>query len=444
MTAPRRLGLASRTAIVLLLSLAAVQAAGLLIYALDRIELQWLVQAQEVGPRAAAAYRAVVADPPGEWVDVAAATDLGPDMRAEVAPDVPRHEWPPAEAEVERLLRPHLSFHGLPPPLRPSGVEVLGSPALERMLVALGLPDGRWLLLRARVPRPRPWHTLDFVLAFCAMTFTAAALSFWAVRRLTEPVRTLAAAAERLGRDVRSPPLPEGGSSEVAAAAAAFNTMAARIRRFVDDRTSLLAAIGHDLRTPITRMKLRVEWLADEELRRKMLADLDEMQAMVSATLAFGRDVAADEPAVPLDLAALLRTVLDEAADAAPELAGCLHYAGPEHAVVRGRPMALKRAVANLVSNAAAYGGGARVSLLPPADGAMRVLVEDDGPGIAPEQLERVFEPFYRLEGSRNRETGGTGLGLSIARNILRAHGGDVVLANRPEGGLRATAVLPV
>lgn len=443
MTAPRRRSFATRTAVVLLLGLAAVQGAGLLIHALDRLELQRVLEAREVGVRAAGIYRVISAGPAQGQEATVAAMDPGPTLRAELAPAAPSDTMPQAPDEVERLVRPYLSFNSLPPPLRPLRAEVFGGFARRELAVAIEFPDGRWLVLHQRMQAPRPWYSRNFMLAFLAMTLTAAALSLWAVRRLARPLRTLAAAAERLGRDVHSPPLPQDGPSEVAAAAAAFNTMADRIRRFVDDRTSLLTAIGHDLRTPITRMKLRVEWLADEELRRKMLADLDEMQAMVSATLAFGRDVAADESAVPLDLAALLRTVLDEAADAAPELAGRLCYAGPEHAVVRGRPMALKRAVANLVSNAAAYGGGARVSLPPPEGAVMRVLVEDDGPGIPPDELERVFEPFYRLEGSRNRETGGTGLGLSIARNILRAHGGDVVLTNRPGGGLRATAMLP-
>jgi hypothetical protein len=260
---------------------------------------------------------------------------------------------------------------------------------------------------------------------------------------LTAPVRTLAAADEALGRDVNAPPLPEGGPSEVATAAAAFNTMAARIRRFVQDRTELLTAIGHDLRTPITRLKLRAEFVEDEEQRGKMLADLEELEAMVSATLAFGRDARTTEPVTALDLAELARTVLDEASDARPEAAERLSYDGPPHLAVRGRPLALKRALANLVANAVVYGGRASVRLTPPVDGTVVIEVEDDGPGIVPAELERVFEPFHRLEPSRSRETGGVGLGLPIARNILRAHGGDVMLANRPTGGLKAMITLP-
>ena len=219
--------------------------------------------------------------------------------------------------------------------------------------------------------------------------------------------------------------------------------MAERIRRFVQDRTFLLAAIGHDLRTPITRLKLRAEFMEDDELRRKMLTDLEELEAMVSATLAFARDAAANEPMTPLDLAVLARTVLDEAADARPEMADALDYDGPEHLTVRARSLGLKRALANLVSNALAYGGNARITVGLPRDRIVTVAVEDDGPGIPPGELDRIFQPFHRVEASRNRETGGMGLGLPIARNIVRAHGGDVTISNRPDGGARAVVLLP-
>jgi signal transduction histidine kinase len=311
------------------------------------------------------------------------------------------------------------------------------------MLVSFRFPDIGWLNLRVEMPPPRPWHSETFLFAFALMTLTAAGLTLWAVRRLTRPVRDLAAAAERLGRDVNAPPLPEGGPAEVATASRAFNTMAERIRRFVGDRTQMVAAIGHDLKTPITRLKLRAELLDDDEQRRKILADLEEMEAMIGATLAFARDDAAAEPSVMVDLAALCRTVLDEAADASPDLAAAVTYDGPEHLTVRARPVALKRALANLVGNALAYGAAARLTLAPATKGQLRILIEDDGPGVPEAELDGVFQPFRRLEASRNRETGGTGLGLTIARNILRAHGGDVVLRNRPAGGLVAVVNLP-
>jgi signal transduction histidine kinase len=224
--------------------------------------------------------------------------------------------------------------------------------------------------------------------------------------------------------------------------------MAARIRRFVQDRTLMLTAIGHDLRTPITRMRLRAEFIDDDTLRQKMLADLEELEAMVSATLAFGRDVTAGEPVSALDLAELARTVLDEAADTHLRADLRLGYEGPAHLPVRVRPVLLKRALTNLVHNALTYGGGAaRIILRPPQapPGTMATLeIDDDGPGIPADEIERMFQPFQRLEASRNRETGGFGLGLSIARDIVRAHGGDVTLENRPGGGARATVTLPV
>jgi signal transduction histidine kinase len=324
----------------------------------------------------------------------------------------------------------------------------LGGPAFGEMTLGMRLPDGPWLNLDMPMPPPRAWHSLNFLLAFVLMTATAALLILWAVRRLIEPVATLAAAAEALGRDVNAPPLPEQGPTEVAVAATAFNTMAARIRRFVQDRTFLLTAIGHDLRTPITRMKLRAEFMEDDEQRRKMLEDLDELESMVSATLTFGRDATTDEPISSMDLSELIRTVLDETADARPTESDRLVYHGPDHLPVRVRPVALKRALTNLVSNAAAYGGGATVTLTPPqparGGSVVTLHIDDDGPGIPESEMERVFLPFHRLEYSRNRETGGVGLGLPIARNIMRAHGGDLVLRNRDEGGVRATLTLPV
>ena len=181
------------------------------------------------------------------------------------------------------------------------------------------------------------------------MTVVAAALTLWAVRRLTAPVRTLAAAAEALGRDVNAPPLPEDGPLEVATAAAAFNTMAARIRRFVQDRTELLTAIGHDLRTPITRLKLRAEFMEDDEQRRKMLVDLEELEAMVSATLAFGRDARTDRAGVGARPGRAAAHHPGRGRRRPARGGGRLHYDGPAHLTVRARPLALKRALANLV-----------------------------------------------------------------------------------------------
>jgi len=435
--------LAARTAVVLLVGLALVQAAGLTIHAFDRIDVQRLAQARNLTVRVMALYRSVVMTSPEDREMVLREVRQAPGLTAELSKTPPVGPFPEAPYPLQRLLRVNLDLVPMPGRLRPTQMVVLGGPELRQVVIGLRMPDGEWLNLTAELPPPRPWHSPTFLWAFVLMTLAAAALTLWAVRRLTAPVRTLALAAEALGRDVNAPPLPEGGPTEVATAAAAFNLMAERIRRFVQDRTEMLTAIGHDLRTPITRLKLRAEFIEDDEQRRKVLADLEELEAMVSATLAFGRDAKTTEPVSSLDLAELLRTVLDEAGDTKPEAAERLAYQGPPHLTVRARPLSLKRAFANLVSNAVNYAGGAVVRLVPARDGILTIEVEDDGPGVPPTELERVFEPFHRGEPSRSRETGGVGLGLPIARNILRAHGGDVTLANRPRGGVKATATLP-
>ncbi|WP_270937363.1 ATP-binding protein [Falsiroseomonas oryzae] len=436
--------LAGRTAVFLLLGLVLVQVAGLTIHALDRVDLQRFQQAREISQRSFAIWRTLLVTPHERRFMVLAEIDLPPGLRASYDDDpLARLSYPPPPPPMLRMLRVE-SVMSAPPRLRPRDVIVSGSSRPGVMLASFRFQDHGWLNLRIEMPPPRPWHSETFLAAFVLMTLAAAGLTLWAVRRLTRPVRDLAAAADRLGRDVNAPPLPENGPSEVATAARAFNTMAERIRRFVGDRTQMVAAIGHDLKTPITRLKLRAELLDDDEQRAKILSDLEEMEAMIGATLAFARDDAAAEPSVPLDLAALCRTVLDEAADANPDLPeAAFAYAGPEHLTVRARPVALKRALANLVGNALAYGNAARLELAQAAPGQLRIAIDDDGPGVPESELEAVFQPFRRLEASRNRETGGTGLGLTIARNILRAHGGDVVLRNRPEGGLRAVVTLP-
>jgi signal transduction histidine kinase len=438
---PRTLG--GRTALVLILGLMGVQALGLTIHAFDRLELQRAAEARELSFRAFTLWRTLVLLPPERRAQALAEAELPPGVGAQYDRlSLVQEGMPPLPPHFVQLFRLD------PPPLvqgprrfRPAEVRSAMQGPFT-VLVSLRFNEGGWLNLSVRLPTPRPWHSDRFLVAFVAMSVTALLLILWAVRRLTRPVRDLAAAAKRLGRDVNAPALPETGPREVAQAAAAFNGMASNIRRFVADRTQMLAAISHDLRTPITRLRLRAEFLEDEEQQRRMLADLAEMEAMIAATLAFARDDAGAEPATAVDLAALARTVLDEAADATPELAAQIAYAGPEHAVVALRPLAMKRALGNLVGNALKYGAAARLSLDPRGAGAV-IAIEDDGPGIPDSALEEVFQPFRRIEGSRNRETGGTGLGLTIARSILRAHGGEVTLHNRDGGGLRVVATLP-
>ena len=436
--------LAARTALVLLTCLGVVQAAGLAIHALDRISIDRIEMMRESGMRVAGIYRSIVETDGDERDREAAQMKLPPSFHVSLTPGPDVAEIDAAGPPLQHAMRMNIQMVPLPAHLRPTQTLVGFNPARRQFTVSMHLPDeGRWVSTAFRIPSPNPFASPTFPIAFTLMIVATGLLTHWAVRRLTAPVRTLAAAAEALGRDVNAPPLPEDGPLEVATAAVAFNTMASRIRRFVTDRTLLLTAIGHDLRTPITRLKLRSEFIEDDELRRKFTADLDELEAMVSATLAFGRDSANREPLVRLDLGALMRTILDEAIEGRPDMANQIGFeVEPPQITVQARSMALKRAMSNLIGNAIAYGGGARVTLKPPHQGNVAVLIEDDGPGLAPGDLERVFEPFVRVEASRNRETGGTGLGLSIARNIVRGHGGDITLSNRRPHGLRATVTL--
>ena len=304
--------------------------------------------------------------------------------------------------------------------------------------VSVGLSDGSWLNLSTFAAPAPPFWSGRLVLSLAVMILSVALLSAWAVRRMTGPLGTIAEAADRLGRDMQTPPLPETGAGEVRRAARAFNRMQERLRGLLDARTRMLAAISHDLRTPITRLRLRSEFVDDEEQRSKTLADLSEMENMIASTLAFARDDARDEPRETVDLAALAQTVCDDLADAGRD---CVFESarGTPYAC---QPLALRRALVNLAENAVAYGARARISLLSESE-RLIVRIDDDGPGIPEEELARVFEPFYRLERSRSRETGGTGIGLCIVQSVAQAHGGEVRLANRAEGGLRAELVLP-
>jgi signal transduction histidine kinase len=431
-----------------MLTLTLVQMGGLTLYAVDRLNIRRSEQVRDIAVRAMGLYRTITLLPAEQRQLVAAQVTHSDGMIVRLEATPPHDPLPPARPALERELRCAMGLVPVSPPNRATELYIAGGPIQQRLLIGMRLLDGNWLTLRVAMPPPRPSTSMIFVASFTMMTVAAALLVLWAVRRLTQPMVALAEAAEALGRDVNAKPLPEGGPTEIAIAAAAFNTMAERIQRFVRDRTFLITAIGHDLRTPITRMRLRAEFIEDELQRRKMLADLDELEAMVRATLEFGRDVTSGEVIARFDLAELSRTVLEEIGDARPEASRKLSYQGPDDLVIRGRPRAMKRALNNLVANAVSYAGNARIVLAAPRPAlrggrVVTLLVEDDGPGIPSEELEQIFLPFRRLEESRSRETGGVGLGLSIARNILRAHGGDVTLGNHPGGGVRAIVTLP-
>jgi len=309
----------------------------------------------------------------------------------------------------------------------------------EAMLVSFQLRNGTWLNFAAPIETPQPFWSLRFALSIAVMLIGVGILSIIVVRYLTKPLRMFARAAHRLGTDFRAPSIPERGPVEVREAARAFNGMQRRIQRFVEDRTQMLAAISHDLGTPITRLRLRAELVDDEEQQRKMLADLDDMEKMVFSSLSFARDEAADEPYAMVDLRTVLQRILDDSIDAGHAIKSNI---GDTPIPFACRPVALRRALTNVVDNAIKYGGEAFISLDVDQQSIL-IRIDDRGPGIPDEFLEDAFKPFQRLEASRNRETGGTGLGLTVARTIVRAHGGDVILMNRRDGGLRVDVRLP-
>ncbi len=460
--------------LLLLLGFAIIQLIGLLIHTFNQMKLERMEQDQEFAVQAVIIYRHIALAAPQDRAALLAREPLPKGDTVALTATPPLANTIPMPLAEREAVRAGIIAYGIPIGIRPHGIITRAAPVPFQLSISFGLPDNivfpnapggsfppllgmglpdlsammppsSWLTITSTLPPPAPWRSPGFATAFIVMTLLGGLMITWAVQQLLRPVKTLAAAAEALGRDVaNAPPLPETGPIEIVTAATAFNTMAARVRRFVEDRTFLLTAIGHDLRTPITRLKLRAEYMEDDEQRTKMLADLDEMEAMVAATLAFSRDVTTTETVTRLDLASLLRTILDDAADGDPDHADALSYTGAEHLPVNARPLALKRALTNLVGNALKYGDAAHVTLHMPARGALRIDIDDQGPGIPAEEMERVFEPFRRLETSRNRETGGSGLGLSISRNIVRAHGGDVTLTNLPERGLRVSVTLPI
>ena len=298
--------------------------------------------------------------------------------------------------------------------------------------------DGGWIIVSPNYPGVETGRLLWFALWVLLVGSIIAAASLWNAHRLIVPLRNLAGAATRIGTSLSSKSLPEQGPREVREITHALNQMQDRLKLFVDDRTQMVAAISHDLRTPLTRLRLRAEFVGDVEQQKKMLADIADMETIVAGTLSFARQEASNEPYLRGDLAALLASLCDDLADAGQHAT----YEGPDHLALHYQPTAIKRAFNNLLDNAVKYGSRAEVRLSDSND-EVTVTIGDDGPGIEPTEREAVFRPFYRLERSRSRETGGSGLGLAVARTVVRGHGGDISLGDRQPRGLLVTVRLP-
>ncbi|MFJ5483654.1 ATP-binding protein [Pectobacterium actinidiae] len=338
----------------------------------------------------------------------------------------------PSESTWVALQRPRSGFLG--------AHDVQLGLSFLTLETAVQLANGHWLHGRHQpLASHQWWHLIRFSLPTSTLPVLAIALIF--VYRTLRPIKALAQAAERVSRGERVDPLPLTGSTEAREVSAAFNLMQEKLTSFIDDRTQLLAAISHDFRTPITSLRLRVELIEDPHQRKAMTQTLDEMRVMVEQTLNFAHDDAATEKTQCIDMQALLNEVANEYLGLGRRVVlspgPCVHY--------RGRPVSLKRALGNLLDNAIRHGGFARIRLTVEArrGNEIRVEVDDEGPGIDPQFLARVFEPFFQVDQARGHRAGGVGLGLSIARSCVRAHGGDITLSNRPEGGLRAVVCLP-
>ncbi|OAM88678.1 histidine kinase [Termitidicoccus mucosus] len=451
---------------VMLLAIALSQGVSLYVFHREHQRSMRGVLRDECLGRIASAMRLVQVTPPDQRAATLAAVST-PLTRYWLTPDPPASSAGWQQSAREQLLRHTLSAdHGQPTPSL-----FQHDPMLDRRSAAEWeeLPADTWLVgLPVRQLDLAPWNGFGFALRlgggdwlntvfakpdyltktrltteyYAALIATALLFAFaaWLIaRRISCPLRTLARSAERLGRGESPELLPEEGPDDIRATAITFNRMQVRLRRFVEDRTQMIAAISHDLRTPITSLRLRAEYVEDPEMREKMIGTLDGMQAMTQAVLAFAREESTAETTRTVDIDALIESVCDDLAG----LGWDVKFADGHRIPFRCRPDGLKRALANIIENAVRYGQRARVHLDLAAE-CLGIVIDDDGPGIAAEDRERVFAPFFRLESSRNRATGGVGLGLAIARSIVRAHGGDIVLANRAEGGLRATIRLPV
>jgi signal transduction histidine kinase len=453
-----------QTLFVLLAGLIASHLVGSWIYSTDRGQIVRAVGGLVIAQRITNLTR-LVRDAPSEWRARIVAASSEETFNVALSAEPPRatltdNDAPAAEA-LKQILIEQLSLDGAAEPLvsasQPRGMmfgmaqRMMGqSPMMHgfgglgpfagfrELRVAVPLQDGQWLTFTTALPESGTAFSLRFLVSMGIMAVITVLVAIWVVRRVTAPLTALSKAALRLGEDLNAAPMPEVGTVETRQAALAFNAMQARLRGMIDDRTKMLAAISHDFRTPLTLLRLRVENVDDPVEREKMLSTIADLDAMVAATLEFASGGAKQAPRRPTDLTALVASITDDLADGG--LPVSMEAARP--VIHECDPATLKRALTNLIDNAVKYGGSATVAIRETLQ-AIEITIDDTGPGIPEEELTHVFEPLYRLESSRSRETGGMGLGLAIALSIIRAHGGRLTLSNRPQGGLRALIALP-
>jgi signal transduction histidine kinase len=389
----------------------------------------------------AAAVQILGAAPPSERPNlVADAARAFPELDIQnLAPGPAATASEPQDRDVQDLNRPNL--RDLRRRLGPDYRIFALAPDRDTHRIGIALPDGTAISARVAPDRHRPpfWGgPWMMTLLFAVISVTL--LGLWAARALTAPLSSFAKAAESFSLNGAAAPLPERGPEEIRFVAQALNRMRERITGLIDDRTRMLAAISHDLRTPITRMRLRSEFIEDDVHRARMLADLDQMRSMLESVLSFLRNDRGLEAMTLVDIASTLQLVADQFADMGHKVS----YVGPDHAMATVRPDDLLRTVTNLVENATRFGAEATIRLAM-SDGNAIVDVEDDGPGISDAQKDNMLEPFVRGDNARNMdEAAGFGLGLSIARAIVLAHGGELSLHDSEPHGLRVRIQIPV
>jgi signal transduction histidine kinase len=352
--------------------------------------------------------------------------------------------------EIERRLTRALGDAGVraravrasllaaPPPVRPEGHRHPFHGSERVILLAAQMGDGSWLVGRIDVPRTDPWLVHRLLLGTVALYVLVLGAVLWIAIRLARPLRDLTMAAERFEGRTGSPPVEPRGPSDVRQAIDAFNAMNRRTLALLDEKDRMLGAIGHDMRTPLASLRIRAESMEPEDEKARMIATIEEMAATLEDILVLARTGRAREPVRAVDLAALADALVEEYR----ALGKAAVFEPSPRAVLDVQPNLLRRALRNLIDNALTYAGEARVRVSE-EEGRIALIVDDDGPGIDEELIAEALEPFSRLEESRNRDSGGAGLGLAISRAVALAHGGDLVLARRPEGGLSARILLP-
>jgi signal transduction histidine kinase len=441
---------------MLLLMGAALLVAQLVNFAALLNEQQKLSLAQNEGPaifRFAQIAAAVAEAPPAERAIVLRNQPAGPGMIFRLGRDsIVAKGGLARDAEVERRLDgalrdlglPHRPVRGAvrieaggPPPPGPHRSPFPGPEQRKIVFLSVDLGAGTWLNGRLPAPHFDHWLVHRLLVATLFLFLLVFAAVFWIARRLAAPLRDLTAAAEGFDGG-EGPPVPERGPSDIRAAIAAFNAMRRRTLGLLDEKDRMLGAIGHDLRTPLASIRIRAENMGPEKERGRLVATLEEMHATLEDILVLARTGRSAEAPRPMDVAALADAIVEELRD----LGRPATFEPSPRTVLAVRPNLLRRALRNLADNAIAYGGGATLRV-EEGEEAVRLIVEDDGPGIPPERLAEMLEPFRRLETSRNRESGGAGLGLAIAQAVAAAHGGRLELANRGGGGLTAVLILP-